>query len=244
MKIRPEIPTIVPVTEVELLIFLIDCSTSMASTETYDRKTKSYHMYQLIKGLLKRLRSSSKKDNFRISFVYFSDIVKALNFSNLEYFPLEVALSVVREPFDVIPGGATAIGSSLIKAKEIIDKIRSNDSLPEDKNVTVFLFTDGRENLVPQKELLDIAEELKNDLLHPSLVTISLGTDADKDILLKLASYTTDKQLRHLELSGVSHLLDDKNKLFMEGHRNDNLTEQRIEALRNFLEVLSTTVND
>ncbi|MEQ9714976.1 MAG: vWA domain-containing protein [Candidatus Asgardarchaeum sp.] len=239
--IRPDIPKFIPTAEAELLIFLLDSSTSMASTKTFDGRTKSTHLYLLVQHLLKRLLKSPKRNTFRFCFIYFSDIIKVLKSYTSEYYPVNIALKILKEPFDIIPGGATAIGYALREAMKVLDHFMKDEGIPDVKSSTIFLFTDGRENLISHDNLIAIANQLKSHIIAPSLATISLGKDADKNTLIEIASNPNDRQLRHLDMANLIDFLERKDKLFLEGHEGDKFTRKRVEILRNFVETLSTT---
>jgi len=64
-----------PVEEVELLVFVMDGSGSMGSTDTFDRRRRADHLHELVKATLERLAKSTRKDIYRVSFIYFSDNV-------------------------------------------------------------------------------------------------------------------------------------------------------------------------
>jgi len=241
--IRPDIPLLVPIAEVELLIFLLDSSTSMASQKTFSGKTKSQVLFFFVENLLNRLAKSSKNPAFRISLIYFSDLVISLKYNNrFKYYFVKNALKILKEPFDVIPGGATAIGDAFIEAKKILDIFSRDEGLPSVKRATIFLFTDGRENIMSHDHLISIVDDVKSHIVPPSVATISLGQDADKDLLIELASRPNGDQLRHLEVAGLCDYLEVSNKLFIEAHEGDKLTKKRIEILRNFVETLSETM--
>ncbi|MHA1470287.1 MAG: vWA domain-containing protein, partial [Candidatus Asgardarchaeia archaeon] len=231
--IRPEIPGSMPVSEVELLVFVMDGSGSMSETCTPDGRSKAEHLYDIVHGVLNRLMNSSKKDVFRISFVYFSDTIKVEEINNSCYFPIDIAISNLRNPLDVVGGGSTAIADALAKVNEIFDKFSEDEGIPEDKKATVFLFTDGQENIRGKDDVIQEAKKLLTYPLSPVIATISFGSDADESLLMEIASKPNDRQIRHLDISGVLSELPDTNKLYLQGHASDGtITRRKIEAIR------------
>ena len=107
---------------------------------------------------------------------------------------------------------------------------------------TVFLFTDGQENVRGKDDVIQEAKKLLTYPLSPVIATISFGSDADESLLMEIASKPNDRQIRHLDISGVLSELPDTNKLYLQGHASDGtITRRKIEAIRNFVETLSVT---
>lgn len=241
--IRPEVANISPVSEIELLVFLMDGSGSMNETDTTpDGRSKADHLYDIVHGVLVRLSNSTKKDAFRISFVYFSDRVVVEKHNDVPYFHVTVAIDLLKNPLNVAGGGSTAIADALAEVNMIFDEFSKDEGLPDNKRATVFLFTDGQENVKSKDAVINEANNLTIYPLSPTIATISFGSDADEDLLIKIASNPNDRQIKHLELANILSELPDPKKLFIIGHHADkSIAKRKIEAIRNFVETLSMT---
>lgn len=233
----------VPLEEVELLVFVLDGSGSMDYNDTYDKRSRAEHLCELLRATLERLARSSRRSAYRVNFVYFSDGVYVEEVGGRKYFTLDEALQLLKNPVQVAGGRSTWIAGGLRKALEIIEEFERDESLPERKKVTVFLFTDGAENVEGKDAVRRYANEIKAHRLAPILATVSFGTEqeTDKDLLKSIASEASDRQKRHLKIAGVISHLTDPNRLFIDGHVGGEITKQKAEALRNFVYVLSAT---
>jgi len=236
----------VPLEEVELLVFVLDGSGSMTYTDTEDKRSRADHLCELLKATLERLTTSTRSSAYRVSFVYFSDKVYVEEVGGRKYFTLNEALQLLKNPVQVAGGQSTWIAGGLRKALEIINEFDRDESLPIKKRVTVFLFTDGAENVEGKDAVRQVANEIKTHRLAPILATVSFGTEqeTDKVLLKEIASEASEKQKRHLQMAGVISHLPDPNKLFIDGHVGGQITKQKAEALRNFVYVLSATRKD
>jgi len=170
--VRPDFPQSMPVSEVELLVFVMDGSGSMNETNTPDGRRKADHLYDIVKGVIERLQKRTKIDAFRVSFVYFSDSVKIEEKNGLKYFLLSDALQLLKNPLDVTGGGSTAIADALATVKEILKEFSADEGLPDDKKATIFLFTDGEENVRAKDDVVNEAADLKSLSLSPTIATV------------------------------------------------------------------------
>jgi hypothetical protein len=64
----------------------------------------------------------------------------------------------------------------------------------------------------------------------------------NKELLVQIASESSERQQRHLKLAKVANQLENINKLFIDGNVGGEITKQKAEALRNFVYVLSVTI--
>jgi uncharacterized protein YegL len=239
MSILP--PDTSSVAEAELLVFLLDGSGSMSQTNTFDGRSKEDHLVELVEWLLKRLQKGSKQSAFRVSYVYFSDWVEVETEEDQKYWTMDVAIDKLTSPVQRAGGGKTALADAINAVNDIVKTFNTDEGIPAQKNVTVFLFTDGNENVRKPEDVNSEAKQLLTIDPTPIIATISVGMDADEDLLMEIASEPNERQLRHLDLSGVIHHLPDQNKLFLQGHVDGTVSEEKAEALRMFVETLSET---
>lgn len=229
-----------PIDSCELILFLLDGSYSMTWEKTVDKKPKIEKQTRLTRGVLDRLKGSSKSARFRIGVVYFSteiykDKIGKKFFGPLNQFEFHEATKKVK-PDD------TAIADALLATEEMITQFLDEKALPKIKKVTIFLFTDGCETIKQNKDVIEAQKKLDNnygDMLQ--IATISFGTDADEDLLKTIASKPRPEQIRALNNSGLIKLLPDKNTLFVEGHIDDKISDDKIEAIREFVFTISET---
>ncbi|MFW9994643.1 MAG: vWA domain-containing protein [Candidatus Odinarchaeota archaeon] len=234
-------PDDVSVAEAELLVFLLDGSGSMTQKNTFDGRSKEEHLVELVQLVLKRLQKGSKRSAFRISYIYFADLVEPEIEGSQKYFNLSEAVDKLASPVERAGGGKTALADALHGVNDIVQTFNSDEGIPAQKNVTVFLFTDGHENVRTPEDVRSEGKMLLTLDPTPIIATISVGMDADEKLLMEIASEPNDRQLRHLDLSGVLHHLPDQKKLFLQGHVEGTVSEEKAEALRNFVETLSET---
>jgi hypothetical protein len=138
----------------------------------------------------------------------------------------------------------TSIAAALSKANEVLDAVTDDVGLPVNKSATVFLLTDGHENMRPVEEVYGELGRLRSHAaLAPTIATVSFGMDADDELLLDIANEPSERQMRHLELAGVAHeIQQEPRKLFLRGHSEGEMTITQANAVRNFLNVLSETI--
>jgi len=240
------------VEEVELALFLLDGSGSMCNpgegaTATYDGRKKAEHLLEITKETLARMHGGTKRDAFRVALITFAEEAIAAEVevrgTKVSYFTPEAAIGALRPPCEITNGGKTSIVAALAKAREVLDTVAQDSGLPEKKSATIFLLTDGRETIRTAQEVRDELGKLRPHALAPTIAVVSLGTDADDELLLDVASEPTERQVRHLELAGVLGLISQEpRKLFLKGHSGGDMTKQQAEVIRNFLNVLSQTI--
>ena len=233
--------------EVNLVAFVLDGSPSMEFTETPDGRPKADHLVDIVKAVLQRLHGSAVTASFRASFIYFNSQVHTEKDSERTYFTLDEALQRLQNPVEVMnrvnPRGGTAIADSLAKVRtEVLNSFRAADDLPDKRYSTVFLFTDGKENVRSKEDVLEEAGKLKMEGVK--IATISFGSDADVELLQNIASDLSEKQKMQLEFSRVINHLPNSEKMFIDGHAKGKITEEKAQAIRQFLDVLSRTYKD
>ena len=199
-------------------------------------------MHKNLREVLERLARSEKNDLFRISYIYFNDKAQLVCEDGISYFPIDQAKELLGNPVHIMQGGATSIVNALSEVTEVFDDYLASTELPAEKKATIFLFTDGQENVGTKNDVIKKAMEIITYDLSPILATISFGADADEELLKEIACPPSDKQLRHLDMAGVLDDLPDRNKLFVQGKGvGPTLTNRKVEAIRMFVETLSKT---
>ena len=230
-EVLGDVPTAIE--EAELLMFLLDGSGSMAETTTHDGRQKVEHLMEVMSALLDRLKRGTAAARFRAQAIYFAaQPIPMPKYHMLNEF-------VVENPVEKTGGGSTAIAKTLDTTGSLLDSFESDETLPDDKYATVFLVTDGQENMggdVPKA-----SSKLKGHLIAPIIATVGIGADADESLLLETASETSERQLRHLGDYGLLKYMPDQSKLYLRAHEAGRITEDTAEALRRFVYVLSAT---
>ena len=240
-----------------LIVFVLDRSLSMAKPKTYDHRVKWIHLVELVERLLKRFEKSRIAPAFRVGFVWFSDDAYIVSAGGKRYFKVvdgNPALEAFSEStVNNRPYGMTSIADALEAARDIIKDYINDDMLPDEKYVTVFLFTDGREtkrdpsDVASAAERLSVATAEELRALNPrnrlSIASIAMGLDADRETLRDIASYLREVQRKVLEERGLLEIVDPPyhEKMFIEAPRDGRLTREWEEAVRRFVERLSET---
>jgi len=227
--------------EAELLIFVLDGSGSMQDPRTFDNRPKIEHLVSILRKLLERLARSSKSSAFRASFVYFSQNIVVEESNGRKYFSIDEAIDLLANPVAKAGGQSTAIADALAWSNDIIAEFGKDEGMPAQKHVTIFLLTDGMENVRSRDDVIAEAKSITSNILAPTIATISFGMDADEDLLKEIASPPSERQLRHLDMAQVLCHLPDEKKLFIQGHADGKISEEKAEALRSFVETLSET---
>ncbi|MEN3014598.1 MAG: vWA domain-containing protein [bacterium] len=228
--------------EVELLIFLLDGSASMYETNTFDGRRKADHLVNILYDTLERLINSSRSNSFRASLVYFSDSVSIPTVDDLPYYPLEDAINELTDPVIKMAGGSTSIANALAETSKIVYEFNNDIGLPDQKNITLFLFTDGRENIRTPRDVIN--EALKVKSMGVTICTISLGNDCDEKLLMDISSVASLRQVKRLDLANMLDFLKKEGgnyKLFLRGHVNGEINRNISEVIRSFVSILSET---
>ena len=246
-----------PLSFTVLTVFVLDRSLSMSEPKTYDHRWKWEHLVELVERLLQRFSKSKMAPAFRVGFVWFSDDVYVVEKGGKKYFPVvprNPALQAFRESLEANkPYGMTAMADALEAAGSIIEAYMADDSLPNEKYVSIFLFTDGKETKRSPDDVARVAERLNTDVLkrlqaiNPrnrlSIATIAMGLDADRELLRDIASYLRESQRKVLEERGLIDIVDPPyhEKMFIDAPRDDKISKEWEEAVRRFVERLSET---
>jgi len=246
-----------PLSYTVLVVFVLDRSLSMSEPKTYDHRGKWDHLVELVEKLLYRLNRSNMAPAFRVGFVWFSDDVAVVERGGQVYFPVtgdNPALQAFKDSLsENEPYGMTAMADAIEQAMGIVERYISDTSLPSEKYVTVFLFTDGKETKKTPEDVAIAAEKLTGEMLTKlqelnrrnriGLATIALGLDADRETLRDIASFLREAQRKVLEERGLIDIVDPPyhEKMFIDAPRDDRITKEWEEAVRRFVERLSET---
>jgi Mg-chelatase subunit ChlD len=240
LEIEP-VEVSLPIEEAELLILVFDGSRSMSwKKTTEDERSKVEHLMDIAEDLIVRLKESSQCDRYRVAPLYFAtDVVPSdpvyTNPRNTE----------IENPVKVANYGKTAIAKALRKCREIYEDFLNDETLPNIKYCTVYLFTDGKDHVDGTSAVRDEASNLKRFLAdraqQPNLATIAFGDKADRKLLEEISSQLSKRQKRHLSNKRVLNYLPNKDRMFIEGHSEGMITEETAEALKQFVWVLSQT---
>lgn len=233
----------------DLLVFVLDGSGSMTQGTTHDGRAKTDHVMDILSrgvgdlSVLGRLQRCAKAAGFRCAFVYFKGEAEIESDpEGIQYFNLEQAVQILRDPTTVNLTGATAIAKGLRAADSIIDRYSNDPGIPANNTATVFLLTDGLEETETPDDVRRAASELAAKVrpnMRISLATISFGDDADEDLLREIAGVPSDQQKQMLESAGVLQHLPDPDKLFLQGHVDGTATKEKVEAIRTFVDTVS-----
>jgi hypothetical protein len=246
-----------PLSYTVLVLFVLDRSLSMSEPKTYDHRGKWDHLVELVEKLVERLSRSSMAPVFRVGFVWFSDDVTVVREGERSYFPVvegNPALRVFRSSLEANkPYGMTAMADALEAARGVVEEYIADNSIPSEKYVTIFLFTDGKETKRTPEDVVEEADKINTELkeklseLNPrnriGLATIALGLDADRETLRTIASFLRDAQRKVLEERGLIDIVDPPyhEKMFIDAPADDRITREWEEAVRRFVERLSET---
>ncbi|MFW9994641.1 MAG: vWA domain-containing protein [Candidatus Odinarchaeota archaeon] len=236
------------VAEVELILFLLDGSESMKWKETEDKRPKREYLNEIVMNVLKRFRNSGKASCYKISLVSFAwDAFVIKTPDKISYYSIDYAIDAYQDPVDVTGSGTTSISHAISAARQILDEFAADEGMPDDKNATILLFTDGMEtdklgDPTTGDEVRKEAMSLISHPVSPSLATISFGLDADEELLTMIATKPNQRQKDHLRNARVYRHLPNKDKLFLVGHDSGIVTKEKVETIRNFIEILSMTV--
>ncbi|MEA3445137.1 MAG: vWA domain-containing protein [Bacteroidota bacterium] len=154
----------------QLVFILADCSGSMAG-EKIDQSSTA------IDDLVIKLAEPENKDAFYIVIIGFNDTANVIQ-------EIIKATELAGKVPSMDARGCTDMASALSCAKSQID----SNKLPQLENATwlkpvIIFFSDGNHN--SGNDPVIVADELKE---KATIVTIAYGSDADEDLLMKLAT--------------------------------------------------------
>ncbi len=239
--------------EAELLTLAIDCSGTMELQDVYGGLRRADVLKELADGLVDRLNKSNVAPRYRVAPVYFCESVESEPYMELREVKIKHPLDEAFPQKEVFKKRLTCIACALEKAEGILNEFKEAEGLPETKYATIFLFTDGKENVRTSDAVKSIARKLKAHEIGPLIATVALGTEEEVDptLLWEISSGIDDRQRRHLENADVLKYVKDSNsrvkdseedmRLFLwarEEHGSE-ITKEFAEAMRQFVIVLS-----
>ena len=245
---------IVGIEEVELLTLAIDCSGTMGIQDVYGGKRRADVLKELADGLVDRLNKSNTAPRYRVATVYFCESVESDPYMPLHEVKIKHPLGEAFSEKEVLKERLTCIACALEKAEDILNEFKEGEGLPETKYATIFLFTDGQENVRTKDAVKSIARKLKAHEIGPLIATIALGTEEelDPELLWEISSESNDRQRRHLDNADVLKYVKDSNSrvkdvseedlrlfLWAREEQGSEITKELSEAMRQFVIVLS-----
>ncbi len=245
------------VSEGVLLILALDASWSMTENKSFDGRTKSEHLNDIVKQTVLRLKSSVVSRGLYMAILRFeNDVTTMLCPTTDTKFASIYEWEKCMSNFDYLTGltpGQTNIRLALQRSKELLqDTLEDDDSLSEladDWRATVILVTDG--NHFVQRQ--DGSAENDNDVagavldIHGGLEGIrdqkivvgcvGIGTDVNSGMLSDIASQCSTDQRKMAKNAGIENLLLD-GRLFIKVDSNNNNFGN---AIRTFIDVASSS---
>lgn len=245
-----------PVSFTVLVLFLLDRSRSMNDPKTDDRRSKWEHLVELVERLTKRLEVSNLAPMFRLGYIWFSDDVYVVRRGDRVYFPVETgeAMDAFQSSLEENrPRGRTAMADALEAATKVVERYIEDNDIPEEKYVTIYLFTDGKETKRTIEDVINAADKIHGELAEKlkalnennriGLAAIALGKDADHETLRAIASFLREAQRKVLAERDLLEIVDPPyhEKMFITAPKDDRMTKKWEEAVRRFVERLSET---
>lgn len=245
-------------TEGVLLIFALDASGSMGTTNSFDERLKSTHLNEVITSAIPRLRNSrlGQSGGLYIAILRFSDEVTPLlcPATGTPFASVNDWFTTL-EGFNYLRGvtmSQTNLRLALQRAKELIQDALADEEHTGDIaaawHASVVLITDGRHEVQRSDGTWETDEDVGPQALEihmglPGLIDgridvgcVGIGADVNRPFLADLASACTPTQRRMATTAGVISLLRD-NRLFMCVDSNDRGFG---EAIRAFIDVASS----
>ena len=227
-----------PIEEVELIILAVDISSSVVSSTTKEGNQFGVQNFMsVIESFITRVQKSDSCDRYRIAPLYFSDnvITEDPLYQNPRYFTIK------------LPNNLGKTGKSIVNALrdciDIHERFMLDNTLPDEKFCTVFLFTDGKDDVNNHAAISSAASELKNHYRdwsrQPNLATISIGSNADDALLEEIASELSERQKRHMSHAQVMEFLPNEDKMFISENIKGASCDRISEVLKQFVWVLS-----
>jgi uncharacterized protein YegL len=241
--------------EATLLVFALDASGSM-SEPAHDGRSKSEALNALIIQTFDRLRKSRIGDALYIAVLTFTDDVTPIPCPGTgdAGFSSAAAWAESSKSFSYTAGvtpGLTNIRLALQRAKELVqDALFDSEAafdIADRWRAVIILITDG----IHQVQRADGQPETDNDVIDEligldagagaligsriDVGCVGIGLNQKSELLSKIASACTPKQMQIARISRVDDLLVN-NSLFIKVEANDKRYE---EAIRSFIDVAS-----
>jgi uncharacterized protein YegL len=193
----PHFPALSPKTFEQLVILVLDGSSSMNEIDDEEGVAKAEAAGNAARKLAERLQKSGRSNDFWFAFISFSNRVEI----RLKPTPMiEMDPSILQ--WNPYLGGSTAIGDALYVAGEMTSDFLSRESdLP--KSVGILLLSDGIND--SGKDPLLLSDKLKQKWPKEKLriITVAYGKNANTYLLNAIASdhekATPDKYNRFID---------------------------------------------
>lgn len=231
--------------ETELIIFLLDASSLMnepfklGNEESSEIIKKLDYQTFLVNEMLKSLKGTPLYSLYHCALVYFSKDNIILNKNN--YVPIKDI--EVKNASKMLGGNKVDIIKAFDLILELLNKFKNDEDLPENKYVTIYIFTDGshQEYIYNSKKIKEKAKKILDHNLIPSLVTILLGSE-NKSIKLfeEISSNLKDIQKMKLQYEGLLDCLAIKNKLLLCSDKNQLDAQEIITFLSKLVFIVSS----
>lgn len=228
---------------IELLIFQIDQSYSMDEKDTYSGLSKLEELNDILKSTLERIYASGKEDIFRVCLLPFSEKTEVIkNKDNKKIMSVQDAIDLLSQATK-LSRGMTNITSPFEEVEKILSEFLDAPDVPDGASATIFLFTDGNDNCQGSDAVESQVNKIRTRFIEiaPTIATISFGKNADADLLFNIASDIDQRATSALENAGLTDLIEN-DRLFLEGTSENTLTSDKAEAIRLFVNTLSSTV--
>jgi Mg-chelatase subunit ChlD len=236
----------------ELVLFLLDGSGSMrrpANASDSNSLSKSAVLDLIVKGVLQRINESQSANMFRIGIIGFANEPIITKNNDENYFTVPDAIKLIKpSTYGFVENAGTDIARAFEKAIEIANEFYEDEDMAEEKQCTLILCTDGKHfehETDPAKQIDELqrftntAESFKALGISPNIACVSLGSDADLDVLLEISTVPDLTQQKRFDKAHLlNHLKKDnygEYRLCMVGHENNNIGNQEIETIRRFL---------
>lgn len=224
----------------ELIVFCLDHSVSMGSSDTFDGRTRRQHLDDLVVRSLERMGRAKAAQNFLVSIIYFAAGVEVAQADGLPYFSINTAIDLVRKGSSV-PTEATDLVGAISRAHDVVEQFATASELSSNKVGTVLLFTDG-EHTARTAETPDIAaQRLKGHVLTPTFGCVRFGGGDGGGVLARIASTMNPEQERSFDKNGMLGRFSNK-VLYLDVTDNQQFSDDAQNLIRNFINVLSQTV--
>jgi len=165
----------------QLGILVLDGSGSMSEPDVQGRGTKAQAVGEAVRGLITKLKGSSRRQDFWLALIVFDNNVE------VRLLPTPVAeIELSSTETDPYLGGETAIGDALFAAWNMAEDFTAGETdLP--RSVVITLMSDGQNNT--GREPLSVAQDIKTKLSGKvNIVSVAYGKDADKETLIRIAN--------------------------------------------------------
>lgn len=238
-----------------LLVLALDASQSMSDTNTYDGRSKSDHLNEIVKSAIERLARSTLSEGLYIAILRFEEDVTPLRGPSGTIFSHVYDWHENLATFNYLQGITlryTNIRLALQRSRELLQNTISDDAslrlLADVWRAAVIVITDGNHVVMRGDGSYetddDVAGEALNIHMGISGLTgqridvgcVGIGNDVKKDLLLNIASPCTPIQSTMAARARIDYLLCD-NRLCMLVDSNDARFD---EAIRTFIDIVSS----